>query len=355
MRRLSWTIASVMCTALAVVGTSVVTVTSSGASSRHAKGVTIHFTKHGTPTLKGITLKVINAAGSAHIGDTNVHDWVTYMNKWGASVTQTNASKNVGELAVEGGQATVSVGPLSTEVDAGLMAFGPNMIHLTDYLYGKKTITSLKKLKGKVIAYCCTASPDGVMLHAVLKKAHLNRSTVHLLATGASTASMDALIAGKVTAAFFAAATLPATAVGSLRKLTDASVLVPKYADSFMSSTPTWLRAHKKTAVAIDLAWLASAKLFNTNEASWVTHAKAYTSTADPTTAYESAWKELRTLNGWPVTGNAYSEPILKYNYKVAKQLGTITGLGTRPDFEKFTVSAWSTAWKLWQKHGKKL
>ncbi|MGH8997015.1 MAG: ABC transporter substrate-binding protein [Acidimicrobiales bacterium] len=347
-----------MCTALAVVGTSVVAATTSGASSRHAKhksGATIHFTKHGTPTLKGISLNVINAAGSAHIGDTNVHDWVTFMNKWGAKVSQTNASKNVGELAVEGGKATVSVGPLSTEVDAGLTAFGPNQVHLTDYLYAKKTITSLKKLKGKTISYCCTASPDGVMLHAIFKKAHISRSTVHLLATGASTASMDALIAGQVTAALFAAATLPATAVGKLRKLTDASVLLPEYADSFMSSTPTWLRAHKKEAIAIDLAWLASAKVFNTNESTWVKNAKAYTSTADPTTAYESAWKALRTLNGWPVTGKAYTESALKYNYNVAKQLGTIAGLGTRPRNEEFTVSAWGAAWKLWQKHGKKL
>ncbi|MGH3744759.1 MAG: ABC transporter substrate-binding protein, partial [Mycobacteriales bacterium] len=275
-----------VCTALAVVGTSVVAATTSGASSRHAKhksGATIHFTKHGTPTLKGISLNVINAAGSAHIGDTNVHDWVTFMNKWGAKVSQTNASKNVGELAVEGGKATVSVGPLSTEVDAGLTAFGPNQVHLTDYLYAKKTITSLKELKGKVISYTSTVSPTAVLLKSVLKKGHLNRSTIHLVATGASTASMDALISGKVTAAFFAAATLPPTAVGKFRDLGDATSLLPEYADSFMASRPTWLKAHKKEAVAIDLAWLASAKVFNTDEAQWVKDAKTYTATADPT------------------------------------------------------------------------
>jgi len=349
-------IAAVGC-AFAIAGAlSLSGATLAGASPDHpAKaGATLTF-KHGKPTLKGVTIAVINAAGSAHIGDTNVHDWVKIMASWGANISQTNASHNAGELAVEGGKATVSVGPLPTELDAGLMVFGPNQIHLTDYLYGKKTIKGLKGLKGKTIAYCCTASPDGIMLHAILKKAHLQRSTLHLLSTGASTASMDALIAGKVTAAFFAAATLPATAVGKFKKITDATELVPEYADSFMAARPSWLKTHQKEAVAIDLAWLASAKIFNTNEKQWVKNAETYTSTADPPSAYESAWKALKTLNGWPDSKNAYSASIVNFNYKVANQLGTITGLGKRPRSQEVTQKAWNEAWKLWKKHGKKL
>ena len=312
--------------------------------------------KNGKPTLKGITLSVINAAGSAHVGDTNVHDWVQIMNEWGAHVTQTNASKNVGELAVEGGKAQVSVGPLPTQLDAGLMTFGPNQVHLTDALFAKKTITSLGDLKGKTLAYCCTASPDGVMLHAILAQAHLKRSTLHLVSTGASTASLDALIAGKVTAAFAAAATADATVAKTQdHELTSATVLLPEYADSFMASTPTWLKTHRKVAIAIDLAWLASAKLFNTNEAQWVKDAAAYTSNADTTAQYETAWKQLKILNGWPDTEKAYSDAVVTYNFKIAKQLHTITGLGNRPRAQEITQSAWKAAWVRWRKYGKKL
>lgn len=342
--------------ALALTGTlSFSGATLAGASSHGSRvGSSLKF-KHGKPTLKGVSIAVINAAGSAHIGDTNVHDWVKIMASWGANISQTNASHNAGELAVEGGKATVSVGPLPTELDAGLMTFGPNQVHLTDYLFGKKTIKSLKGLKGKTLAYCCTASPDGIMLHAILKKANLNRSTINLLSTGASTASMEALIAGKVTAAFFAAATLPATATGKFRKLTDATALLPEYADSFMSSTPSWLKTHQKEAIAIDLAWLASAKLFNTDESQWVKNAQTYTSTADPVTAYKSAYKELKTLNGWPVAESAYSTPIVNFNYNASNQLGTITGLGKRPRSQEVTQKAWKAAWTLWKKYGKKL
>jgi ABC-type nitrate/sulfonate/bicarbonate transport system substrate-binding protein len=349
-------IASVAC-AFAVTGAlSLSGATLAGASADHASkgGAGLGF-KHGKPTLKGITIAVINAAGSAHIGDTNVHDWVKIMASWGANISQTNASHNAGELAVEGGKATVSVGPLPTELDAGLTVFGPNQVHLTDYLYGKKTVKGLKGLKGKTVAFCCTASPDGIMLHAILKKTGLNRSTLHLLSTGASTSSMDALIAGKVTAAFFAAATLPSTAVGKFKKLTDATALVPEYADSFMSARGSWLKTHQKEAVAIDLAWLAAAKIFNTNENQWVKNAQTYTSTADPVTAYKSAWKELKTLNGWPVAKSAYSASIVNFNYNAANQLGTITGLGKRPRSQEVTQKAWNQAWTLWKKHGKKL
>ena len=353
MRRkaLASAVCALLATAMGLSGTALAGAT---ANHRHSSGSSIKF-KHGKPTLKSMTIAVINAAGSAHIGDTNVHDWVKIMQSWGANVSQTNASHNAGELAVEGGKATVSVGPLPTQLDAGLTVFGPNMIHLTDDLYGKTTIKSLKGLKGKTIAFCCTASPDGIMLHAIFHKTGLNRGTVKLLSTGASTSSMDALIAGKVTAAFFAGATLPATATGKFRMLTSASKLLPEYADSFMASTPSWLKSHKQEAIAVDLAWLASAKLFDKNENQWVKDAETYTATADPGTAYTSAYKQLKTLNGWPVAKSAYTKAAVAFNYNAANQLGTITGLGKRPISKTMTVSAWNEAWKLWTKYGKKL
>lgn len=325
--------------------------TGGGTSSTTVAGITF---KNGQPTLSGMTIAVANAAGSAHIGDTNVHDLVTFLTKWGASSSQTNASHNAPELAVESGKATVAVGPLPTEVDSGLVAFGPNLAHLTDALLAKSTIKGLKTLKGKTIAYCCTASPDGVLLSAVLKKAGLKQTQVSLLATGASTASLNALIAGKVDAAFTAAGGLP-TAAKPFHLLTDATKLLPKYADSFMAATPAWLKSHKKQAIAVDLGWLAAAKQFNNTETQWVKNAAAYTSTADSTAQYQTAWKQLKTLDGWPVTKTTFNATVVKYNLKIATQQQALKGTGTKPATTLMTLSAWSKAWTIWQKYQAKL
>ena len=310
--------------------------------------------KHGHPTLSGLTIGVANAAGSAHIGDTNVHDLVQVLTQWGATASQTNASHNAVELAVASGKGTVAVGPLPTEVDTGLVAFGPNLTHLTDGLLAKSTIKTLKDLKGKTVAYCCTASPDGVLLTAILKKAGLTQSDIHLLSTGASTASLNALIAGQVTAAFTALGGLP-TAANKFTQLTDAEKLLPKYADSFMSATPQWLKSHKKVAVAVDLAWLAAAKLFNSSEKKWVQNAATYTSNADTTSQYQAAWKQLKTLTGWPLKESAYTATVVKYNLQVATQQQALKGTGTKPAKTLTTMKVWQEAWKLWQKYGKKL
>ncbi|MGH9086563.1 MAG: hypothetical protein ACRDYZ_00335, partial [Acidimicrobiales bacterium] len=205
-------------------------------------------------------------------------------------------------------------------------------------------------LKGKKVAYCCTASPDGVLLTAVLKKAGLKQTQISLLATGASTASLNALIAGQVTAAFTAMGGLP-TAASSFHMLADATQLLPKYADSFMSATPSWIKANKKKAIAVDLAWMASAKIFNGSESQWVKAAATYTSNADTTAQYQAAWKQLKTLTGWPLTQSAFTATVVKYNLKIATQQQSLKGTGTKPATTMATYTAWKTAWGIYQKH----
>ncbi|HWG64916.1 MAG TPA: ABC transporter substrate-binding protein [Streptosporangiaceae bacterium] len=297
-----------------------------------------------------MTILIGNAAGSAHIGDTNVHDLVGFLNKWGAHATQTNASQNAPELAVSSGRLDVAIGPLPTEVDSGLVAFGPNQVHLDDELLAKPTITSLAGLSGKTVAYCCTASPDGVLLTKILQKAGLNRGQVHLLATGASTSSLNALLAGQVDAAFTAASGLP-PAAAKFKSLASATTLIPGYADSFMSAEGSWLKSHFNEAVAVDLAWLASANLFSTNKATWVKNAAIYTSNADSTAQYQQAWQQLKVLNGWPVSQSAYTASTVQYNLSVAKQQAALQGQGNRPASQETNTAAWAEAWKLFQAH----
>ncbi len=309
------------------------------------------FRSNGTPILNGMTFNLGNAAGSAHVGDTNVHNLVRFLQKWGANASQTNASQNATELAVAGGKLVATSGPLPTEVDAGLVAFGPNQVHLDDELLASPSIKTLADLKGKSVAYCCGASPDGVMLSAVLAKAGLKQSDIHLIATGASSSSLNALVAGQVDAAFTAAAGLPSSITSKFHSLATATELLPNYADSFMAAQPSWLKANPAEAEAIDLAWLASAKLFNGNEVSWVANAATYTSNADPVADYELAWRQLKHLNGWPLALSSFSKPQFTYNLKVAKQQAALTGSGLRPASQEANYGPWQAAWKQFSAH----
>lgn len=339
---------AVLAAGAALVATACSSNSPSGSAGSASGSIT--FTSSGTPSLKGMNIQIGNAAGSAHIGDTNVHDIVMLLNRWGAHATQTNASQNAPELAVSSGRLDVAIGPVPTEVDSGLVVFGPNQVHLDDELLAKPGISTLAGLNGKTIAYCCAASPDGVLLSKMLQKAGLSRSQVHVLATGASDSSLSALIAGRVDAAFTAASGLP-PAAARFKALGSATTLLPGYADSFMSAQSSWLKSHFSEAVAVDLAWLASAHLFSTDEAAWVKNAASYTSNADSQSQYQQAWQQLKVLNGWPVSQSAYTSSTVQYNLTIAKQQAALQGQGNRPASQEINTAAWAKAWSLFQAH----
>lgn len=324
---------------------------SSGASSTSSAAMTtLKFTSAGTPDLKGVTIRIGNAAGSAHIGDTNVHDLVQILSQWGATASQENASQNAPELAVDSGKLDIAIGPLPTEVDAGLVVFGPNQARLDDEILAKPGITSLAGLRGKPVAMCCDASPDGVLLSAALGRAGLSQSQLSLVRTGASSSSLNALIAGQVDAAFTAASGLPSS-TAKFPVLGTATDLVPSYADSFMAAQGSWLTSHPAVAEAVDLAWLAAAKLFNTDQASWVKNAAAYTSNADSTAQYSQAWTQLRQLNGWPLAESTLTSSVVAYNLGIAKQQKALQGQGTRPAAQEMDLTPWQQAWNTFSQH----
>jgi NitT/TauT family transport system substrate-binding protein len=324
---------------------------SSAAPSAGSSGTaTLTFAKNGTPDLKGVTIRIANAAGSAHIGDTNVHDLVQILNQWGANATQQNAGANAPELAVDSGKVDIAIGPLPTEVDAGLTVFGPNQARLDDEILAKPGISSLAGLRGKTVAISSPATPDGVLLNAALAKAGLSQSQLSIVSTGASSSSLNALVAGQVDAAFTAASGLPASA-GKFRALGTATQLVPAYADTFMAAQGSWLKSHAGVAEAVDLAWLAAAKLFNTDEAAWVKNAAAYTSNADTTAQYSRAWQQLRTLNGWPLAESALTSSAVTYNFGIAKKQNAIQGQGNRPAAQEMDITPWQQAWSTFSQH----
>ncbi|HET9078735.1 MAG TPA: ABC transporter substrate-binding protein [Acidimicrobiales bacterium] len=297
-----------------------------------------------------MTFKFGNAAGSAHTGDTNVHDLVQFLKQWGASASQTNASQNAPELAVASGQLDAAAGPLPTEVDSGLTVFGPNQARLDDIVLAKNSVATIADMKGKTVAICCDASPDGVLLTAVLKKGGLTSSNVNVLRTGASSASLNALIAGKVDVAFVHSNGVPKAGNG-FHVLGSGATILPQYADSFMAAQPSWLQSHPAMAEAIDLAWLASAKLFNTQESTWVQNAAAYTSNADSTSAYQESWKELQSIQGWPTDQSTFSTSVVQFNLNIAQQQSALKGQGNRPIAQEMDVTPWTAAWSQFSAH----
>ena len=324
--------------------------TQGGGSSSASTPTKLVFNADGTPNLKGLSFSIGNAAGSAHTGDTNVNDLVQFLKQWGANATQTNASQNAPELAVASGQLNATAGPLPTEVDSGLTVFGPNQARLDDVVLVKNSVASLSDLKGKNVAICCDASPDGVLLTALLKKAGLSESQLNILRTGASSASLSALIAGRVDVAFVHSSDVP-TAGSGFRVLAVGASILPEYADSFMAATPSWLKSNPALAEAIDLAWFASAKLFNTDEPKWVTNAAAYTSNADSTSAYQKAWTELQSIQGWPASGSILTSSIVAFNLNVASQQQALKGEGTRPAAQEMDLTPWQQAWAVFSAH----
>lgn len=322
----------------------------SGGSSTTSTPTKLVFNADGTPNLKGLSFSIGNAAGSAHTGDTNVYNLVQFLKKWGANATQTNASQNAPELAVASGQLNATAGPLPTEVDSGLTIFGPNQARLDEVVLAKNSVATIADLKGKNVAICCDASPDGVLLQKVLRQAGLSESDLNILRTGASTASLNALITGRVDVAFVHTSDV-ATAGAGYHALANGASLLPQYADSFMAATPAWLKANPAMAEAIDLAWFASAKLFNSDESAWVSDAAAYTSNADPTAKYQRSWTQLQSIHGWPAEGSILTPSIVAFNIKVAGQQQALKGEGTRPAAQEMDLVPWQQAWSAFSAH----
>ena len=98
-----------------------------------------------------------------------------------------------------------------------------------------------------------------MLLTAVIEEG-ARESQLSILRTGASSASLSALIPGRVDVAFVHSSDVP-TAGSGFHVLAVGATILPQYADSFMAATPSWLTSNPAMAEAIDLAWLASADL----------------------------------------------------------------------------------------------
>lgn len=325
----------------------------STSKSSSSSGSQLTFGSNGLPNLAGMKIPFGDAAGNAVIGDTNAYNVYLHLKQWGANATYTIASGATGELGVRSGSLAEINGGFSTDVDAGLTVFGPNQAHVDYLLLGGKGVTKLSQIKGQNVAVATTVSGDSLLMTAALKKEGLSSSQVKIVYTGSDSASEGQFISGRIPVTFLHASDLLKlkSAGVSYHILATAAQLIPGDADSFMAASPTWLKSHFADAEAIDLAWLASAKTFDTDPQAWVKVAGEYTKHAETSTYDMQAYQTLKPINGWPDNSSAFTQSAVNENLSISKSAGQIKGLGNRPTSQMADFGPWNAALKAFAAH----
>lgn len=344
--------------ALAMASTAIVAAAgTAGAAvqnSSHAKtssATKLVFRKNGTPILTGTTIRIANSAGSAHIGDAHIYVMEQALKQWGATVSMVNGSSNIAELGVASGNEDICTSPVGNALDLGLTAFGPNQTSVAYFLMVPTSITKLSQLKGLKYADDYSAgNVDFPLWAAAAKLGGFKMSDMTQVTTGAEANSYNQVIAGKVSAAWVDPSTVAQAGPGFHTLATGAKV-APKYADSMMFAQPSWLNAHPATAEAIDLAWLASAKTFNTNEGAWAADAYSYTAGTNSIATLRTAYTLLKSIGGFAVSHNSFSRQAVAENVAISKGLGIISSLGNRPLAQLVKTAPWDAAWAQFSAH----
>jgi hypothetical protein len=273
------------------------------------------------------------------------------LKQWGATTSMVNGSANIAELGVASGNEDICTSPVATAIDLGLTAFGPNQTSVAYFLMTPTSITKLSQLKGLSYADDYSAgNVDYPLWAAAAKLGGFKMSDMHLITTGAEANSYNQVLAGKASAAWVDPSTV-ADAGPNFHTLASASKIAPKYADSMMFARPAWIAANPAIAEAIDLAWLASAKTFNTNEGAWAADAYSYTAGTNSLAKLHTAYTLLKSIGGFAVSHNSFSRQAVAENVAISKGLGIVSQLGNRPLSQLVKTGPWDAAWAQFSAH----
>ncbi len=304
----------------------------SGGSGSSSSNYGLKLNADGTPDLKGVTLHLGISGGNPVPGDTTNYVLAQMLKKWGATVTYTIGGGPSMQLAVVSGQLDAADGQFSSSLDAGLQIIAPAMTHVDDVLVSSK-YTSVSQLKGATVATSSNLDP-GNYLGGVLSKAQgWGAGGLKMTFTGADSSTVDQLISGHLTTAFVAAEDLVTLkAHGTFNVLQTAAQISPDYADSFNAALPSWVKTHQSDVLAIDLAWWAAAKIFDTNTAAWDNYAEQYTNNAATPAAVTLQRQALEQFNPWPNTpadaSKILSDQVIQTNYAANLAAGQMKGAG---------------------------
>ena len=310
------------------------------------------FNANGTPNLNGLTIHLGNSAGDATVGDTVVYMASETLKQWGANVDFQLGNGATTEQAVVSGQLDATAGPLTTCVNAGLNIFGNNQVHV-DYLFVSPSYTSVQQLKGKTVGIAQTTAPDAYLLDGALQAAGMTKNDINIVVTGSNGASVNQALLGKLDATFVHADALLKLNQGgrTFNVIANSAQLQPWNADSYMCAKSDWLKSNPATAEAINLAWLHSAKVFDTNKSEWVTNAVAFTKGATNEQDAAAAYDAFTQAAPWPDDGSGMEADTLQKNFDNAKQQGEIKGLGDRSIDQWANPEIWNQAVQIYKSH----
>jgi ABC-type nitrate/sulfonate/bicarbonate transport system substrate-binding protein len=190
---------------------------------------------------------------------------IEYLEQWGANVTVRHISAPANVIAAVGaGQADVGdapplVGLQAQQAGLDIQAFAMSQPRTDDVFVGKRSITSLAQLRGSSIGVLTTQGLNGIEVAQVLNVANLNPSDVRVVVVGGQTVRVAALIAGRVDAGpisfdNYRAALEPA----GFNLLYNYASQMPNLLRSFLWAKPSWIRANRDVAAAINEALLRS-------------------------------------------------------------------------------------------------
>lgn len=317
-----------------------------GASAKPAASVGASAAASATPNLKGMTIKMTLGAGAPHVADSETYVVVQTLKKWGADATLKLGSGNTPTMAVVSGQEDVAAQGLSEMLNAGLTIFGPNQPHV-DYVMISKKLAHVDDLPGHTFGLGGTKNGiDAVLLHAVLTAHHIPFEKVQEVEIGTVANAVNAILGGKLDAAFIHGDGLKAAEAQGIHELATASKEASWSADSFMAAKPDWLKANHNKAVAIDEAYLAAAKIFQTDPKQWQAYAQDYTQHATSGQKMTEAYNLFKSLNLWPDDAGAFSLNVLQKNWDASNQMGDMKQRGKRPLAQLGDESAWQDAVK---------
>jgi ABC-type nitrate/sulfonate/bicarbonate transport system substrate-binding protein len=314
--------------------------TACGANSGASAGFSPSMRPNGTPDLHGATIRIAVGAAPA-IEDTRIPLIAKILKGWGAKTKIVNQTGDPAAVRVVlSGDADVASITASSAINSGLKVFGPSQPRLDYHFMGAPSLKSIKDLPGHIYG---TSNPHGVealMFADMLKKNNIPASKVKVTIAGGASVRVSAMLTHHIDATFVHASDVPRLLKAGFNDLAKMSDAAPELSDSFLVGTSRWTKANPALAMAVDLAWIKAAQIFNDNENQWVTTAVAYGGGSKSEAA--QLYAAFKAADTFPVKKSTFTAASARSQEQLAKNVGAINK--TPPLSAWFDAGPWNRA-----------
>jgi ABC-type nitrate/sulfonate/bicarbonate transport system substrate-binding protein len=316
---------------------------SGGASQQGGSGVTLGLTfVSGHPDLRGQTIDIA-VGGTPQATDTTDYLVTKVLSSWGANSSIIAQSGDPAAVSlVLAGRAQIAAVGVTSAINSKLTAFAPAQPKLDYRLVALSGINSVQDLRGKVYGYSNPHGTEALMLGVILAKYGIPYNAVPKTLAGSSSVRAEALLTHHIQVTDVptdAWLTLEQHGFKSLETVAD---IAPQLADSYMLSTPSWLKSNSGDAEAVAEAWLEAAEIFQANQSEWVNAAATYTGGSLPRSQIVATYQALRQANIWAPQASEFAASSAQYNENAATNVAAISS--SPPLQSWFTATYWDKA-----------